>query len=148
MLDSDLAFLYKCANGTKSINLAVKRHPNRFPEKFMFQLTKEEYKNLRFQSETTISKMSRTLPYVFTEFGVAMLASVLRTDVAERISIKIMDVFVNMRHFLISNKNIYITLNNINNKLINHENRLLKYDEKFDYLFSKFDAKEQLFLEG
>ena len=52
MLDSDLAWLYQCANGTKSINLAVKRHINRFPERFMFQLTKEEYDNLRFHSET------------------------------------------------------------------------------------------------
>ena len=54
MLDSDLAKLYECANGTKTINLAVKRHINRFPERFMFQLTEEEYKKLRFQFETTI----------------------------------------------------------------------------------------------
>ena len=53
MLDSDLARLYECANGTKSINLAVKRHINRFPERFMFQLTKEEFFYLRFQSETS-----------------------------------------------------------------------------------------------
>ena len=53
MLDSDLAKLYECANGTKSINLAVKRHINRFPERFMFQLTKEEFLYLRFQSETS-----------------------------------------------------------------------------------------------
>lgn len=53
MLDSDLARLYGCANGTKSINLAVRRHINRFPERFMFQLTQEEYDNLRFQLETT-----------------------------------------------------------------------------------------------
>ena len=60
MLDSDLARLYKCANGTKSINLAVKRHINRFPERFMFQLTEEEYDNLRFQSETAnVNNMSR-----------------------------------------------------------------------------------------
>lgn len=53
MLDSDLAKLYKCANGTKTLNLAVKRHINRFPERFMFQLTDDEYKNLRFQIETS-----------------------------------------------------------------------------------------------
>ena len=65
MLDSDLARLYQCKNGTKSINLAVKRHINRFPERFMFQLTEDEY--LRFQFETTKNNsMSRTLPYVFT----------------------------------------------------------------------------------
>ena len=61
MLDSDLAKLYECANGTKSINLAVKRHINRFPERFMFQLTKEELNNLRFQFETAIeNNMSRS----------------------------------------------------------------------------------------
>ena len=68
MLDSDLARLYKCANGTKSINLAVKRHINRFPDRYMFQLTIEEFNNLRFQTETTKQlSMMRTLPYDFTE---------------------------------------------------------------------------------
>ena len=95
MLDSDLARLYECANGTKSINLAVKRHINRFPERFMFQLTKEEFFNLRFQFETAIeSNMSRSLPYAFTEQGVAMLATVLRTPVAEEVSIKI-KIYIN-----------------------------------------------------
>ncbi len=75
---------------------------NRFPERFMFQLTKEEYENLRFQIETT-NNMSRSLPFVFTEQGVAMLATILRTDVAEEISIKIMDAFVTMRHYISDN---------------------------------------------
>ena len=81
MLDSDLAKLYECSNGTKSINLAVKRHINRFPERFMFQLTKDEYYNiLRFQSETLEleqGKYSKYLPFAFTEQGVAMLATVI-----------------------------------------------------------------------
>ena len=98
MLDSDLAKLYECSNGTKTINLAVKRHINRFPERFMFRLTRDEYyKILRFQSETLEleqGKYSKYLPYVFTEQGVAMLATILRTKVAEEISIKIMDAFV------------------------------------------------------
>ena len=102
MLDSDLARLYECANGTKTINLAVKRHINRFPERFTFQLTKDEYDNLRFQLETT-NNMSRTLPYVFTEQGVAMLATILRTKVAEEVSIRIMDAFVAMRKYISSN---------------------------------------------
>ncbi len=66
MLDSDLAKLHECANGTKSINLAVSRHKERFPERFMFQLTPEESLSLRFQTETT-NNMSRSLPYAFTE---------------------------------------------------------------------------------
>ena len=96
MLDSDLAELYKCKNGTKTINLAVKRHINRFPERYMFQLTDEESKlYLRFQFETSNIKGGRRYnPYVFTEQGVAMLATVLRTPVAEEVSIRIMDAFV------------------------------------------------------
>jgi len=101
ILDSDLAKLYQCKNGTKSINLAVKRHINRFPKRFMFQLTKEEYNNLRFQFETT--NMSRTLPYAFAEQGVAMLSAVLKTPIAEEISIRIMDAFVAMKKYISSN---------------------------------------------
>ena len=107
MLDSDLAELYKCKNGTKTINLAVKRHINRFPERFMFQLTKDEYYEiLRFQFETLEleqGKYSKYLPYVFTEQGVAMLATVLRTPVAEEVSIRIMDAFVAMRKYISTN---------------------------------------------
>ena len=148
MLDKDLAKLYQCKNGTKTINLAVKRHINRFPERFMFQLTKEEYYDiLRFQFETLElekGKYSKYLPYVFTEQGVAMLATVLRTEVAEEVSIKIMDAFVAMRHFIIDNKDIYKSINNINNKLIEH-------DEKLNLIFSKFEEKKitnEIYFEG
>ena len=119
MLDSDLAKLYECANGTKTINLAVKRHINRFPERYMFQLTREEYYEiLRFQSETLEfeqGKFSKYLPYVFTEQGVAMLATVLRTDVAEKVSIKIMDAFVLMKKYISNN---LIEQNYINNLVL------------------------------
>ena len=146
MIDSDLAFLYKCANGTKSINLAVKRHPNRFPERYMFKLTDEESKIIWFQIETKKNNIETrggkyNNPYVFTETGVAMLATILHTSVATEISIKIMDAFVAMRHYLIENKDIYKSINNINNVLIEHT-------DKINYLFSKFDKKEQVFLEG
>ena len=104
MFDSDLARLYGCKNGTKSLNLAVKRYINRFPERFMFRLNDDEIKCLRFQFETAnASNMSRTLPYVFTEQGVAMLSAVLKTDVAEEVSIKIMDAFVAMKKIIIDN---------------------------------------------
>ena len=86
MLDSDLARLYECANGTKTINLAVKRHINRFPERFMFRLSEEEVNNLsRFQFETLKGRGHNVkyLPYAFTEQGVAMLATILRTKVAK-----------------------------------------------------------------
>ena len=107
MLDSDLAELYECTNGTKTINLAVKRHINRFPERFMFKLTRDEYYEiLRFQSETLElkqGKYSKYLPYAFTEQGVAMLATIIRTRVAEEVSIKIMDAFVAMKKYISSN---------------------------------------------
>ena len=137
ILDSDLAKLYECANGTKSINLAVKRHVNRFPERFMFQLTKNEYRNiLRFQSETLEleqGKYSKYLPYVFTEQGVAMLATVLRTPVAEEISIKIMDAFVSMRK--------YISNNLLEQRYIN--NLVLKDHEKIKILETSFQKIEE-----
>ena len=102
MLDSDLAKLYQCSNGTKTINQAVKRHINRFPERFMFQLKIDEVQNLWSQIGTA-NKKSRTLPYAFTEQGVAMLSAILRTNVAEEISIAIMDAFVLMRRYISSN---------------------------------------------
>ena len=132
MLDSDLAKLYQCKNGTKTINLAVKRHINRFPERFMFRLTKDEYKNiLRFQNETLEleqGKYSKYLPYVFTEQGIAMLSSVLKTIVAEEISIRIMDAFVSMRKFLYTNRNIIERITTVEYKIIEH-------DDKFNKLF-------------
>ena len=136
MLDRDLAKLYQCSNGTKSINLAVKRHINRFPERFMFQLTEYEYKSLRFQLETANNK-SRTLPYVFTEQGVAMLATVLRTSVAEEVSIAIMDAFVSMKK--------YISTNLLEQKYIN--NQVMKNTEDIKLLqesFKQFDKKREL----
>ena len=146
MLDSDLAKLYECANGTKTINLAVKRHINRFPERYMFQLTKDEYYEiLRFQFETLEleqGKYSKYLPYVFTEQGVAMPATVLRTPVAEEVSIRIMDAFVAMRQ--------YISTNLIEQKYIN--DLVLKDSKRIDLLenaFSSFKEKNNhIFFEG
>ena len=142
MLDSDLAEFYMCKNGTKTINLAVKRNNERFPNDFYFQLSKEEYKNLKFQIETSSGNNYggvRKLPYVFTEQGIAMLASVVHTAVAAEISVRIMRTFVSMRHYLYDNQDIYKTLNYINNKMNEH-------DEKLDVLFSNFYRREKLFL--
>ena len=141
MLDSDLARLYECKNGTKSINLAVKRNMDRFPNNFYFQLTVEEYNNLWFQNETAINNKSRIMPYAFTEQGIAMLSSVLRTDVAAKVSIKIMNAFVEMRK--------YVT-NSIEQKYIN--NLVLKDNKRIDILeetFSNFKEKNNhIFYEG
>ena len=143
MLDSDLARLYECANGTKSINLAVKRHINRFPKRFMFQLTKEEFFNLRFQFETAIeSNMSRSLPYAFTEQGVAMLATVLRTPVAEEVSIKIMDAFVAMRKYISTN---LLEQKYINNLVIEHDSKIKLLQESFEKLNEEKKVNEIYF---
>ncbi len=98
MIDSDLAKLYQCTNGTKDINKAVKRNINRFPSDFYFQLTDEEKEALWFQSGTT-NNMSRSNPFVFTEQGVAMLSSVLHTEIAVEVSTRIMRSFVKMRKY-------------------------------------------------
>ena len=132
MLDSDLAKLYECANGTKSINQAVKRHLNKFPQRYMFQLNKIEYENLKSQTGTTrLSNYGgvRKLPFVFTEQGVAMLATILHTSVADEISMRIIDAFVYMRKYLSND-----TKNNI---LINHEERILKLEKSFDKFSNK-----------
>lgn len=130
MLDSDLARLYEYANGTKDINKAVKRNINRFPDDFYFQLTDEEKNNLWFQIGTT-KKKSRINPHVFTEEGVAMLSSVLRTDISTKMSVKIIRAFVYMRKYI---SNDLIRNNDI---LVNHENRILKLEESFNKLSSK-----------
>ena len=134
MLDSDLAILYGCKNGTKTINQAVKRHINKFPYRFMFQLTHEEYKKLQSQVGTA-NKMNRNLPYVFTEEGVAMLTTVLRTNIAEEISIRIMDAFVSMRKFINENKDIF-------KRLTMTEYKLLEHDSKIDELFDRLEPKK------
>ena len=131
MLDSDLAKLYQCKNGTKVINQAVSRHLDRFPSDFYFQLTEEELKNLRSQLVTT-NEMSRTFPYVFTEQGVAMLATILRTSVAAEVSIKIMRAFVAMRKYIYSNS--------LEQKYIN--NLVMKHEEQLSTIFDYFDSKD------
>ena len=103
MFDSDLARIYECKNGTKSINLAVNRNKEKFPEDFCFKISLDEYKNLKFQNETSSTNTYggvRKEPYVFTEEGVAMLASVLKTKIASEVSVKIMRTFVHMRKYI------------------------------------------------
>jgi hypothetical protein len=106
MLDSDLAALYKVP--TKSLNLAVRRNRDRFPADFMFHLTAEEAARLRLQSETSKPQRGgrRYLPYVFTEPGVAMLSSVLRSARAVQMNILIMRAFIRLRELIASNKDI------------------------------------------
>ena len=139
MLDSDLARLYECVNGTKTINQAVNRHLDRFPDDFYFQLTEEEYNSLRSQVGTLKNgrgQHKKYLPYVFTEQGVAMLATVLRTSIASQMSVSIMRAFVTIRKF--------ISTNLIEQKYIN--NQVLKNTEDIKLLqesFQKFEEKRK-----
>ena len=148
MLDADLAKLYQCKNGTKSINLAVKRHIDRFPERFMFRLTKEEYiELLRFQTETFNIKQdnySKYLPYAFTEQGVAMLATILKTEVAAKTSIAIMDAFVEMKKYI---SNSLIENNYYKNMIINHEHEIKLLKETL-YKFEQKENTTGLFFKG
>lgn len=131
IFDYDLAKLYGVE--TKRINEAVKNNPYKFPERFSWNLTKEEtnlYSRSKFSTlnEKTIKRGQniKYLPRVFTEQGVAMLATILKSKIAIEVSINIMDTFVAMRKYVSNNlyKNSYI--------LVNHENRLLKLEETFE----------------
>lgn len=136
MLDSDLARLYHCTNGTKDINKAVKRNIDRFPSDFYFELTNEECS--RFQKGTLKIKRGENikyLPHAFTEQGVAMLASVLKTEVASKTSINIMRAFVAMRHYIGNNE---YRLSNVETKIIKHDNDIKLLQEAFD----KFEEKK------
>ena len=113
MLDRDLAKLYGVTTG--NLNKAVKRNIERFPERYMFQLSAEE--NLKFQNGISSWGGSRSLPYAFTEQGVAMLSSVLHSPAAIQVSINIIDAFVAMRNYIMSTKTITSELAAINTKL-------------------------------
>ena len=138
MLDSDLAEQYQCANGTKTINQAVKRNQDRFPNDFYFQLNENEYLTLKSQIGTaslTEHGGVRKMPYVFTEQGVAMLATVIRTDVAATVSIDIMRAFVRMRHYIKYNDQL------LPRKYLLLEEKVDKNTMRIDELFDKFNPK-------
>jgi hypothetical protein len=123
MLDKDLAKLYKVP--TKALIQAVKRNKARFPNDFMFQLTAKEYEILRSQTVTSSWGGRRYLPYVFTEQGVAMLSSILRSKRAIQVNIAIMRAFVRLRKILSSHKELATKLEDLEKK----------YDAKFKVVF-------------
>ena len=120
MLDSDLAMLYGVL--TKNLNKAVKRNVQRFPEDFMFQLTEEEYESLRFQFGTSKPKRGgrRFMPYVFTEQGIAMLSSVLKSEQAISVNIQIMRTFVKIKQFALEHKELTERLTELEHYFIEH----------------------------
>ncbi len=136
MLDFDLAQLYQVE--TRVLKQAVRRNIERFPSDFMFQLTKEEYNSLRSQivtlDEKGRGKHSKYLPFAFTEQGVSMLSSVLRSDVAIEISISIVRAFVQLRQLALSHSEISQKLNEIENK---YDNPFKSIYDALDYLLKK-----------
>ncbi len=147
MLDEDLAKLYDVK--VKRLNEQVKRNKERFPPEFMFLLTNNELDFIRSQS-ATLNKGRGTyrkyLPYAFTEQGVAMISGILKSDVAIRVSIQIINAFVAMRKFLSSNAQIFQRLDRTERKLLEHDQ---KFEEIFDAIQSK-DVKPDkgIFFEG
>ena len=130
MLDSDLARLYECKNGTKEVNQAVKNNIDKFPERYCFQLNNEEVNVLQTKILTAkLSTKSRINPRVFTEQGVYMLATVLKSKRASAMALYIMDAFVLMKKV--------ISTEYVNNSILfNHENRILKLEESFEKISS------------
>ena len=175
MLDSDLAQLYNVK--IKRLNEQVKRNKERFPINFCFQLTDNEYDSLRSQFATLEKEVLKSqivtsieeiirfqngtlnttrgahrkyLPYVFTEQGVAMLSTVLRSDTAVKISIQIINAFVNMRKFLLKNAELFGRLDYVERKQLEFQ---VKTDQNFERVFEAiedktFQKKQGIFFEG
>lgn len=118
MLDRDLAKLYDVE--VKRLNEAVKRNIQRFPSDFMFQLNKEEWQNLRSQFATLSKDKRKYAPYVFTEQGVSMLSSVLNSEQAIAINIQIMRVFVQIKQFALTNKELTERLDEMEHRFIQY----------------------------
>ena len=140
MLDSDLARLYHCKNGTKEINQAVKNNPLKFPERFSWKLSDDEsqlilVKNFDQKIETRGGKYKN--PRVFTEQGVAMLATIIKTPIATETSIKIMDAFVAMRRYIGNNE---YRLSNVETLVIEHDLEIKLLEETFN----KFEEKKKI----
>ncbi len=129
MLDRDLAVLYEVE--TRDLNKAVKRNIDRFPEDFMFQLTNDEFDNLKFHFGTSSWGGTRKLPYAFMENGVAMLSGVLSSKRAVHVNIQIMRTFTRLREIILSHKELQRNI----------EDMEKKYDAQFKVIF---DAIKQL----
>ena len=165
LLDRDIAEMYGVE--IKALNQAVKRNPERFPDQFMFQLSSDEYRNVKkslWSQFVTIENVedqrgrhTKYLPYAFTEQGVAMLSAVLRSERAIKVSIEIMSAFVHMRHHLRHNISLVGRLNafetKVDTKLVEHDLKFQRIDENFSKIFNELDsnpkkAKEGVFFKG
>ena len=153
MLDADLAQLYQVE--TKNLNKAANRNTERFPEDFRFQLTREEYESLRFQFGTSNEKEPqgrggrRYYPYVYTEQGISMLSSVLRSSVAINVSVSIMRAFVEMRRFIASNAHMFERIERVELKQLTYQKETdEKFEQVFDFIHSHTESSQKIFFDG
>ena len=144
MLDSDLAELYRVQ--TKIFNQSVNRNIERFPKHFRFRLTKEEFASLRSQIVTSKGRGGRRyMPFVFTEQGIAMLSAVLKSDIAVKVSISIMDAFIEMRHFIANNAALFDRISKVELKQLEADK---KFDQLFEYIGEHTETNQKLFFDG
>ena len=147
MLDSDVAKLFQYE--TKDINRNVKNNIERFPEYYCFQLTESEYEALRCKIFTLNGRGQhrKYLPYVFTEYGITMLAGILKSKAAISVSLKIVDAFIEMRKFIANNGHIFQEINTLKCKLLEHDK---KFDKVFDELQKNKESefKQKIFFNG
>lgn len=140
MLDKHLAEMYGVP--TKSINLAVKRNMKRFPDDFMFQLTKVEFENLRFQIETSSWGGSRYLPYAFTEHGITMLSSILKSETAIHVNISVVRAFIYLKQYNSYFKKL------LQSKILELENKFSKkldnINEVIDFLLTDTEKSKKV----
>lgn len=150
MLDSDLSKLYGVE--TRRLNEQVKRNIDRFPDDFMFQLSKDELDDLKSQNATSSWGGVRKLPYAFTEQGIAMLSSVLKSKTAVEVNIRIMRTFVYMRRFIATNAQLFQRLEAIEYNQLEMKQHLDMADKRIDEVFKRLDAnvlpKQGIFYDG
>ena len=139
MLAQDLAELYEVE--TKVLNQQVKRNIGKFPERYMFQLTKDEYDRLRSQNVTLKrGQHSKYLPYAFTEHGILMLSSVLNSERADKVNMLIIDTFVKLRELMFMHKDVIYQLEQVQNKLTEHDGQIMVI---FEYLKQLEKTKQE-----
>lgn len=138
MIDRDLALLYGVE--TKRLNEQVKRNIERFPDDFMFQLSKEDVEILKSQNATSSWGGDRRLPYAFTEQGIAMLSSVLKSQTAVDVNIRIMRAFVSMRRFIATNAQLFQRIETIEYHQLEMKQHQEVTDKRIDEVFKRLDA--------
>ena len=146
MLDEDLAELYGVTTG--NLNKAVARNIARFPDDFMFQITKEEFDNLIFQFGTSSWGGRRKLPYAFTEHGVAMLSGVLNGVRAITVNIQIMRVFTKVREILMDNLSVRLEIEEIKKKLVNQDKNIELVFSYLDEMIEKHEPYKPVKVKG